>query len=74
MMKPDIRTETYLIVVKDGQYLSLIGTMAFGHMVWDSHLSNAWVTRNKQKALAVAEKYGGQIALFNKIIWEVKVL
>ena len=40
-MKPDIRLATYLIVTKDGRYLSEVGTMMVGKAVWDPHLSNA---------------------------------
>lgn len=73
-MKPDIRLATYLIVTKDGQYLSEVGTMMVGKAIWDPHLSNAWRTRDRATARAVAEKYGGQLALFNEILWKVKKL
>jgi len=72
--KPDIRTQTYLIVQKDRKYLSKMGLMMTEGAVWDQHLSNAWKTRDRELARMEADKYGGQLALFNTILWEVKPL
>ena len=73
-VKPDIRKQTYLIILKDGKYLSKVGTLLIGGPSWNQHLSNAWRTRNRELARRVAEKYNGQLALFNTIIWEVRPL
>ena len=72
-MKPDIRTKTYLVIEKDGKYLTGYGTF-MGSVGWDEHLSNAWRTRNKAEAQEVAEKYGGTLELFNTVIWRTKKL
>ena len=72
-MKEDIRTKTVLVIRKNGYWLSRV-EMATGRIVWDQHLSNAWMTRNKQEAMSVAKKTGGTIYLFNPIVWRVKVL
>ena len=72
-MKPDIRRATVLVIRKDGRYLSRREAFT-GRIVWDPHLGNAWKTRNREKAHDAAEKYGGEMMLFNPIIWEVKAL
>ena len=72
--KPDIRMHTYLIIRKDGKYLSKMGTLLTSGAVWDQHLSNAWRTRDRELARLEAEKNGGQLVLFNTITWEVKPL
>ena len=72
--KSELRKATTLIVMKDGKYLSRINAMIPGAVVWDQHLSNAWRTRNRSEAQEKAEQVGGILALFNPIIWEVKVL
>lgn len=72
-MKQDIRTKTVLIVEDDGWYLSRI-EMLTGRVIWSRELSEAWRTRDRNKANAVAEEYVGRLMLFNPIIWEVKAL
>ena len=72
-MKQDIRIKTVLIVEDDGWYLSRIEILT-GREVWSRELSEAWRTRDRNKAKAVAEEYGGRLMLFNPIIWEVKAL
>ena len=72
--KSELRKATALIVMKDGKYLSRVGTMMLSSSVWDPHLSNAWRTRNKQEAQEIADRVGGILALFNSITWEVRVL
>ena len=69
----DARLKTALIVVKDRQYLSRVEIVT-GRVVWDPHLSNAWTTRDRKAAAAVARKLGGTLALFNPIVWEVREL
>ena len=66
--KPYIREQTYLIIMKDGKYLSRTGTLLIGGENCDPHLSNAWRTRDRELARRTAEETGGQLALFNTII------
>ena len=72
-MKTDIRMMTCLVIEKDGEFLTKMGTM-FGGIGWDVHLSNAWKTRNKKKAMRKASEYGGTLMLFNPIVWRLKRL
>lgn len=72
-MKQDIRTKTCLVIERNGEYLSRI-EMLTGRVIWDNHLSSAWKTRDKAKAIRMAKVYGGQLSLFNPIIWRVKAL
>lgn len=72
-MKQDIRTKTVLVVRKNGLWLSR-AELATKRLVWDQHLSNAWMTRDKNEAMSVALKTGGTIYLFNPIVWRFKVL
>ncbi len=73
-MKLDIiRTKTCLVIEKDGKYLAGYGTF-LGTVRWDDHLSNAWTTRDKEKALQVADEYGGTLMLFNPILWRTQKL
>ena len=73
MKSDEIRKQTVLVVWRDGSYLSR-KEMLTGRIVWDPHLSSAWKTRNREKAMETAEKYGGELLLFNPITWEVKSL
>lgn len=73
LTRPDIRMATVLVIEKDRMFLSR-KEMLTGRIVWDQHLSNAWRTRNREKARRMAEKYGGRLCLFNPIIWRVKGL
>jgi hypothetical protein len=68
-----LRKATVLVVFRDGEYLSR-KKMLTGRIVWDQHLSNAWRTRDREKARRIAEKYGGTLRLFNPIIWRVRDL
>jgi hypothetical protein len=51
-----------------------MGMLMTSGPVWDQHLSNAWRTRDRELARMEAAKYGGQLVLFNTILWEVKPL
>lgn len=72
-MKQEIRTKTFLVIEKGGQYLAGYGTF-MGIIRWSENLSEAWRTRDKQEALRVAEKYGGSLMLFNTVVWRTKRL
>lgn len=73
MTKDILKKATCLVIAKDGEYLSRIGTM-FWLMVWNVHLSNAWTTRNLAEATRKADEFGGTLMLFNPIIWRVERL
>ena len=69
--KDEIKKQTCLVVEKDGEYLAGLGS-AIGFTYWDRHLTNAWKTRDKEEAMAVAAKYGGRLMLFNPIVWQTR--
>ena len=69
----DIRLATVLVIRKDGQYLSRV-EIGTGRVIWDPHLSDAWRTRDRVLARILAKKHGGELTLFNPIIWRVKAL
>lgn len=48
--------------------------MLTGGVTWDPHISNAWMTRIKSNAVAVAQKYGGELMLYNKVVGKVAEL
>lgn len=73
MTKDILKKATCLVIQKDGEYLSRIGKLV-NLTVWDVHLSNAWTTRNKEKAMRKADELGGTLMLFNPIIWRVERL
>lgn len=66
---PDVREGTVIVIRKDGKYLSRRGTMTTGEVTWDPNLSNAWMTRIKNNAIAVAQKFGGEPVFYNSR-WE----
>lgn len=73
MNRNEMKKHTYLVIEKDGEYLTGYGTF-MGIVGWDKHLSNAWKTRDKDEALRVAEKYGGTLKLFNTVLWRTQDL
>ena len=66
-----IRMKTVLIVERDGEYLSrkmlLTGTVMWSNSKWE-----AWKTRDRDLAEAMAARYGGRLMLFNPIIGRIK--
>ena len=69
--KDEIKKQTCLVIEKDGEYLAGYRT-AIGFVYWTRHLTDAWKTRNKEEAMAVATTYGGRLMLFNPIVWQTK--
>lgn len=67
----DIRLATVLVIRKGGKYLSRV-EIGTGRAVWDPHLSDAWRTRDKVLARMVAEKFEGELMLFNPVVWKMK--
>ena len=72
MQSVDVRMSTVIVIRKDGKYLSRMGTALTGGVTWDQHLSNAWRTRIKANAIAVAQRYGGEPVLYNNIVGKTK--
>ena len=63
----DIRKETCLIVQKDGEYL--VGWNCFYRRFnWSQSKYDAWRTRDRKIAEAVARKCGGSMMLFNPVV------
>ena len=74
MSRDNLRRKTALVIRNQyGEYLSR-KDMVTGKILWDRHLSNAWKTRKREKAGKMVQKLGGEICLFNPIIWEVRAL
>ena len=69
-----LRRETVLILrKKDGDYL--VGTILNSNKLrWSNSPWAAWRTREKQKAVKIAEKTGTEIFMFNPIVGQVRKL
>ena len=62
----DIRRFTGLIIQKNGEYL--VGRiMRTRKLRWSRSPYDAWFTKNREDAEAIAELVGGEIMLFNPI-------
>ena len=67
----DIRGATVLIISKGNEFL--VGTMCFStDLRWSISPWDAWTTRIRQQAEAVAEKVGGTVMLFNPIAKQLR--
>lgn len=67
----DIRKKTVLIIKKGGEYL--VGTILYStDLRWSASPWDAWATRTREFAEAVAEKVGGTVMLFNPIVGQVR--
>ena len=67
----DIREKTVLIIRKDNEFL--VGTICFSHdLRWSISAWDAWATRNRTQAEAVARKVGGTVMLFNPIAKQLR--
>ena len=72
-MKGDVRKKTGLIIRRGNEFL--VGTILFStELRWSRSPWDAWITRNREAAHAVAKKVGGDIALFNPIVGQIKDL
>lgn len=72
-MKDDIRKETCIIIRKNGEYL--VGRVVYSsELRWSIYAHEAWRTRNREQALAVARATGGVPVLFNPIVRQMKVM
>ena len=72
-MRDDIRKETRLIIRRNGEYLAgrILGSK---DLRWSIYAHEAWRTRDRDKAEAVARRTGGIVMLFNPIVRQMRVL
>ena len=69
----DIRTKTGIIIRNEGKYL--VGTILYSKQLrWSDSPYDAWITRNRDAAEAVAGKTGGALMLFNPIVGQIREL
>ena len=67
----DIREKTVLIIKKGGEYL--VGTILCStDLRWSLSPWDAWATRTRENAEAVAEKVDGTVMLFNPIVGQIR--
>ena len=72
-MKDDIRKKTCIIIRKNGEYL--VGKILWSNdLRWSVYHTDAWRTRNMEKARAMARRTGGIMVLFNPIVNKKKVI
>lgn len=68
----DIRRKTCLIIRKNGEYLVGFNVMTLD-LNWSQSCYDAWRTRDKEKARAIAQRCGGTLMLFNPVAGQLKV-
>lgn len=69
----NIRTKTMLIVKRGSEFL--VGTILYStDLRWSDSPWDAWATRNKDKAMKVARKTGGDLWLFNPVAGQLREL
>ena len=73
IVRMNIRRKTGIIIQKDGEYLvaKIIGT---NELRWSLSPWDAWITREREAALKVAEKVGGKQMLFNPVAGQLRGL
>ena len=72
-MKEDIRLQTRIIIRRGPEYL--VGKIMGGpELRWSTSPWEAWGTRNREHAEAVARSVGGDLWLFNPIVGQIKVM
>lgn len=69
----DLRLYTCIIIRKNGEYL--VGrVLGSRELRWSVSPFDAWRTRDREKARAVARKTGGVTMLFNPVIGKTQIL
>lgn len=69
----DIRRETCIIIRKNSEYL--VGRISFcDDLKWSVNAYDAWRTRDREEAEAVARATGGVMMLFNPITGDRKMI
>ena len=72
-MKDDIRKKTCIIIRKNGEYL--VGKILWSNdLRWSIYQTDAWRTRDMEKARAMARRTGGIMVLFNPIVNQKRVI
>ena len=67
----DIRKSTVLIIKRGAEYL--VGRIPYStELRWSGSPYDAWKTREKEKAQAVAHVVGGDLWLFNPIAGQLR--
>lgn len=68
-MNDYLRRQTCLIIEQKGEYL--IGFNGV-FLRWGNSPSDAWRTRDIDAAKKVADRFGGQIMLFNPVVMQLR--
>ena len=72
-MKDYIRKKTCIIIRKNGKYL--VGKILWSNdLRWSIYQTDAWRTRDMEKARALARRTGGIMVLFNPIVKQKRVI
>ena len=72
-MNDSIRRKTCIIIRKNSEYL--VGTILYStDLRWSTSPYDAWRTRNREKAEAIARAVGGVMVLFNPVIGKTKLI
>ena len=67
----DIRTKTCIIIRKNSEFL--VGYIVYSdELRWSVSPYDAWKTRRKENAQAVAHIVGGDLWLFNPIVGQLR--
>ncbi len=69
----DIRLKTYLIIMRDREYLVGVNPI-MRCLDWSVSPYHAWRTRNRKSAEMVARRVGGRLCLFNPVAAQTKEL
>ena len=69
----DIRLKTCVIIRKNGEYL-VCKSRITGEYKWSIYRNDAWQTRNRKAAKAVALMTGGTEMLYNPIVNQIRIL
>lgn len=68
-MKEDIRRQTCLIIESQGRFL--VGFNGFA-IRWTESYSDAWRTRDIETAEMIADRFGGNVMLFNPVVRQLR--
>ena len=72
-MKDDIRRQTGIIIRKNGEYL--VGRICWSReLKWSDSPYDAWKTRDREEAEAVARATGGVMMLWNPVVKQLRVM
>ena len=73
VVRMNIREKTGIIIQKDGEYL--VGRIiCTRELRWSLSPWDAWITREREAALWIADKVGGTQMLFNPVAGQLRGL